>query len=305
MLSNIVLTAASIWFYAYGEPKFLYIMLTVVLIDWFLALIIYHTQNTIIKKASLIFAIVSNLSVLFIFKYLDFSIEQINGLFNFTIPLFGIALPIGISFFTFQAISYVVDVYRSKGQALSNPLYVIEYIAFFPQLIAGPIVRYSDIFEDILYRKETLSDFNTGCRRFIVGLAKKVLIANNVAVIADMVFDNYAAGVEVAFCTAWIGLLCYTLQIYFDFSGYSDMAIGLGLMFGFHFRENFDYPYISKSITEFWRRWHISLGSWFRDYIYIPLGGNRVSRRRHIFNMFVVWSFTGIWHGANWTFLIW
>ncbi len=305
VLSNIVLTISSVLFYAYGEPKFWYIMLAVVLLDWLFALMISEQKNEIAKKICLFLAIASNLSVLFIFKYLDFSIQQINTLFNSTIALYGIVLPIGISFFTFQAISYVVDVYRGVGKVLKNPLYVVEYIAFFPQLIAGPIVRYSDIYEEVLYRKETFSDFNLGCKRFIIGLGKKVLIANNLAIVADSVFESYSYGTELALCTAWIGLLCYTLQIYFDFSGYSDMAIGLGLMFGFHFRENFDYPYISKSITEFWRRWHISLGSWFRDYIYIPLGGNRVTSKRHIFNMFIVWSLTGIWHGANWTFLIW
>jgi alginate O-acetyltransferase complex protein AlgI len=214
-----------------------------------------------------------------------------------------ISLPIGISFFTFQLMSYLFDVYYEKAEVQKNPLYVGLYVSFFPQLIAGPIVRYEKIATEITERQESYDDVVLGMKRFIYGLAKKVLISNYVAQIADNVFDYLAGSTTVAM--VWLGAICYTLQIYFDFSGYSDMAIGLGRMFGFHFDENFNYPYISKSVTEFWRRWHISLSSWFRDYVYIPLGGNRVSKFRWILNLFVVWLLTGIWHGANWTFVVW
>ena len=216
-----------------------------------------------------------------------------------------IALPIGISFFTFQAMSYVIDVYRQKGEVQTNILYVGLYISFFPQLIAGPIVRYETIADEIKNRKETVNDFFDGFARFIVGLSKKVLLANSFAILADQTFDAAKNGDSLSVMFSWLGAIAYTLQIFFDFCGYSDMAIGLGRMFGFHFLENFNYPFISKSITEFWRRWHMSLGTWFRDYVYIPLGGSRVSKSRNIFNLFVVWLLTGIWHGANFTFIVW
>ena len=240
--------------------------------------------------------------MLFIFKYLTFAAQQLGLLLHADFSAIQIALPIGISFFTFQLLSYLFDIYYGKAKAQKSVLNVGLYIALFPQLIAGPIVRYDTIEQQIEHRQENLTDFSDGVLRFTYGLAKKVLIANHIAQVADNVF---AAGAPVSAATVWLGALAYTLQIYFDFSGYSDMAIGLGKMFGFHFPENFNYPYISRSATEFWRRWHISLGSWFRDYVYIPLGGNRVTRPRWVWNLFVVWALTGIWHGANWTFLVW
>ena len=249
--------------------------------------------------------VIANLSILFIYKYLNFTagiIENLTGA-DFGIPQ--IALPIGISFFTFQAMSYVLDVYRDKGAVQKNILNVGLYISFFPQLIAGPIVRYETVAEEILNRKETLDDFFNGFARFIYGFAKKVLLSNNFALVADMAFDSARDGNELSVAFSWLGAIAYTLQIFFDFGGYSDMAIGLGRMFGFHFLENFNYPYISRSITEFWRRWHMSLGTWFRDYVYFPLGGSRVNKPRLILNLFTVWFLTGLWHGANWTFIVW
>jgi alginate O-acetyltransferase complex protein AlgI len=246
--------------------------------------------------------LITNLGILFIFKYLIFVIKNINIIMGKNINIPNIMLPIGISFFTFQAISYVIDVYRKDGIAQKNPINVALYISFFPQLIAGPIVRYQTISEQIQNRKETFDDFSIGLCRFIVGLSKKMILANTLAMVADVAFSIQ----ELSVVMAWLGALAYTFQIFYDFSGYSDMAIGLGRMFGFRILENFDYPYISGSITEFWRRWHISLGTWFRDYVYFPLGGSRVKTKwRLVFNLFVVWILTGIWHGANWTFLIW
>ena len=272
--------------------------------NWLLGLLVHRFKGrkTIIRLV-ITLATFFNLGILFIFKYLMFSLSNINGLFGLQLTVPVIALPIGISFFTFQAFSYVLDVNRGVGEVQKNPLYVGLYIAFFPQLIAGPIVRYETVAQEINHRKETLDDFTSGVTRFITGFLKKVLLANTMALVADSAFDGDAT-ISVAF--AWLGVFAYAFQIYFDFSGYSDMAIGLGKMFGFHFLENFDYPYISKSISEFWRRWHISLGTWFRDYVYFPLGGSRVeSRARLVFNLFVVWFLTGLWHGANWTFILW
>ena len=247
-------------------------------------------------------SVVFNLSILFVFKYLTFCCTVLDGLSGLSVGVPEIALPIGISFFTFQAMSYVIDVYRGKGSCQKNILNVALYISFFPQLIAGPIVRYETVAYEIEHRKETVNDFLDGFARFVIGLAKKVLIANSVSLFADHAFSSVG---QLTVAASWLGIVCYTLQIYFDFSGYSDMAIGLGRMFGFHFLENFNYPYISKSVTEFWRRWHISLGTWFRDYVYIPLGGSRVEKPRLILNLFTVWLLTGIWHGANWTFIVW
>ncbi|MGL4484538.1 MAG: MBOAT family O-acyltransferase, partial [Anaerovoracaceae bacterium] len=244
------------------------------------------------------------ITIIFIFKYYMFAFENINSLFTVGFKITNIALPIGISFFTFQAISYIVDVYRKDGKAQKSLINVGLYIAFFPQLIAGPIVRYNTIADQIENRRETIDDFVSGFCRFIVGLGKKVLLANSMAIVADYAF-NFANEEPLSVSLAWLGAIAYTFQIFFDFSGYSDMAIGLGRMFGFNFLENFNYPYVSKSATEFWRRWHMSLGTWFRDYIYIPLGGSRVKAGRHILNLFIVWLLTGVWHGANWTFVIW
>lgn len=246
--------------------------------------------------------IFGNLSLLFYFKYLNFALTNLN------LQTTKIVLPIGISFFTFQAMSYALDVYLNRGELQKNILNEGLYVSFFPQLIAGPIVRYETIAYEIKNRIETFKDFNKGVERFIIGLAKKVVLANNLAIVADAAFilfnkDNISS---LSLSFAWLGAIAYTLQIYFDFSGYSDMAIGFGKMFGFHFLENFNYPYVAKSVTEFWRRWHISLSSWFRDYIYIPMGGSRVSSKIIVFrNLFFVWLLTGIWHGANWTFIVW
>ena len=306
-LQNIFLLVSSLFFYAWGEPKFVLVMMLSITINWFAGVLVDAAK----KKNSdgrarfyLGLSVGFNLIIIFIFKYLTFTVRNIEAVTGSEISIPDIALPIGISFFTFQAISYVVDVYRGNGKAQKNILNVGLYISFFPQLIAGPIVRYETVADQIHNRKETLDDFCEGVRRFVIGFCKKILIANNVAIVADMAFGLSAEnGISVSM--AWLGAFAYTLQIFYDFSGYSDMAIGLGKMFGFHFLENFNYPYISKSATEFWRRWHMSLGSWFRDYLYIPLGGSRVSTGRHIFNLFVVWLCTGVWHGANWTFILW
>lgn len=300
---NVFLAFSSLFFYAWGEPYFVLIMLGSIACNWWFAILVDRKRENNTRSRIIIASmLVVNLGIMFIFKYLMFTLENINMLFNSSIVIPTIALPIGLSFFTFQSISYVVDVYRGNGEVQKNPLNVVLYISFFPQLIAGPIVRYQTVAEQIKNRKETVADFSEGCRRFILGLSKKVLLSNNLALIADAAFNES----EMTVLLAWVGAIAYTLQIYYDFSGYSDMAIGLGKMFGFHFLENFDYPYISKSISEFWRRWHISLGSWFRDYVYFPLGGSRVEKKsRLIFNLFVVWFLTGIWHGANWTFIVW
>lgn len=305
-LQNIFLTFSSLFFYAWGEPKFVIIMIISILINWYLAIRVdKKRQNKKAVKLLLCITIIINLSILFIFKYLMFTLTNINNIFGSNLSVPNITLPIGISFFTFQAISYVIDVYRKNGEVQKNPLNVALYIAFFPQLIAGPIVRYETIAKQIKSRQETFDDFASGVCRFVVGLGKKVLLSNTLAIVADNAFNMNSIN-ELSVSMAWLGAIAYTFQIYYDFSGYSDMAIGLGKMFGFSFLENFNYPYISKSISEFWRRWHISLGSWFRDYVYFPLGGSRVdTKKRLLFNLFVVWFLTGIWHGANWTFIIW
>ncbi|MCR4740636.1 MAG: MBOAT family protein [Lachnospiraceae bacterium] len=303
---NYLLVIASLIFYAYGEPEYVFLMIFSVIVNYFLGLWIDKMQRKERGKAArniLILDIAFNLLLLFIFKYLRFSLTMINTAAGSEIPLPDIALPIGISFFTFQAMSYCIDVYRKKTGVQKNILYVALYISFFPQLIAGPIVRYNTIEKQITDRKETLEDFSAGVCRFFLGFSKKVIIANNLSVLAADIFSRNTAVTSPALL--WIGSIAYSLQIFFDFSGYSDMAIGLGRMFGFKFDENFNYPYISSSITEFWRRWHISLSSWFRDYVYIPLGGSRVSVPRNILNLFIVWLLTGIWHGANTTFLVW
>jgi alginate O-acetyltransferase complex protein AlgI len=280
------------------------LMLLSIFFNWLFGLGVAKHKDRDKGKAKVFIAlsVLINLGMMFVFKYLTFTLTNINLLFNTNLDTLNIALPIGISFFTFQAMSYVIDVYRGNGAVQKNPFNVALYISFFPQLIAGPIVRYETIAEQINYRKENFESFSDGVYRFMLGFCKKVLIANNVASVADEIFSYNGMSVS----TAWIGAIAYTLQIFFDFSGYSEMAIGLGKMFGFDFLENFDYPYISKSVSEFWRRWHISLGTWFRDYVYFPLGGSRVNKKsRLIFNLFVVWFLTGVWHGANWTFIVW
>lgn len=306
MLKNIFLLFASLFFYAWGEPWFVLIMILSIICNYIFALLVdrYRDEKSI-SRIILVLMCFVNLGLLFYFKYLGFALRTITQITNFKIHIPNIALPIGISFFTFQAMSYVVDVYRKNGNIQKNPFYVALYISFFPQLIAGPIVRYSTIADQITNRKETWQKFSVGTCRFITGLSKKVLIANNMAVVADRVFEmNTVTGVPSSL--AWLGSIAYTLQIFFDFSGYSDMAIGFGLMFGFKFEENFNYPYISKSITEFWRRWHMSLGSWFKEYVYFPLGGSRIKNKDKVIrNLFIVWLLTGIWHGAEWTFVLW
>ena len=299
---NLVLLAFSILFYTWGEPTFVLVMILSIIANYTFGRLIYKYRNK--DKLLLWISIVFNLGILFIFKYLCFTLQNIGWLINKDFSSIKIALPIGISFFTFQAMSYVIDVYKKKVEVQKSLFNLGLYIALFPQLIAGPIVRYETIAKEIEKRDENYDDFAEGTVRFIQGLAKKVIIANNVALVADAAFETPTNELSTAF--AWLGAIAYTLQIYFDFSGYSDMAIGLGRMFGFHFLENFNYPYMASSITDFWRRWHISLSSYFRDYIYFPLGGSRVnSKNRHIFNLFVVWLLTGIWHGANWTFIAW
>ena len=301
MARNILLAVLSLLFYAWGEPVFVLVMMGSIVINYLLALFVSSDR---IKRKKLVLAltVAVNIGLLFVFKYLNFTADTVNKIAGSDVlKVRHIALPIGISFFTFQAMSYVIDVYRGKGEAQKNPLNVVLYISFFPQLIAGPIVRYETIAEQIYNRQENYEQFSEGAKRFCIGFIKKVIIANNIAAIADSAF----ASESLPTALAWLGAVCYSLQILYDFSGYSDMAIGLGAMFGFRFNENFDYPYISKSITEFWRRWHISLGTWFRDYVYIPLGGSRVGKIRHIFNLFVVWALTGMWHGAEWSFLFW
>ena len=302
---NCVLLAASLVFYSWGEPKFLVWMLATVLVAYVCGLLIWRFERENMprrKKAVLAAGCVFLTANFFVFKYLGFALENLSLLLGRSIALREILLPIGISFYTFQILSYVIDLYRGKVRVQKNFFWLALYVCFFPQLIAGPIVRYETVEKEIRERRETVEDVAAGLKRFILGLAKKVILANHVALIAEQVYQGDAAYGTVFY---WIAAVAYTLQIYFDFSGYSDMAIGLGRIFGFHFLENFEHPYISLSITEFWRRWHISLSTWFRDYIYIPLGGNRAGRPRWIFNILVVWSLTGFWHGASWNFLLW
>ena len=302
--ANALLTVFSLLFYAWGEPAFVVIMLASIFLNWLFALgIDKYRANARAAKGFLILSCIMNVGLLGVFKYTSFIVTNINKAFSVNIPDPALALPIGISFFTFQAMSYVIDVYRRKGEVQKRFMGVCLYISFFPQLIAGPIVRYQTIADEIKNRKETLDDFCAGLRRFMVGFAKKAILANNLALVGDKVFAYSRS--EVSVVLVWYAAIAYLIQVYYDFSGYSDMAIGLGRMFGFHFLENFDYPFLSKSVAEFWRRWHISLTTWFRDYVFFPLGGSRVKTGRLIFYMFVVWSLTGLWHGAEWTYLLW
>jgi len=296
------LMLASLFFYAWGEPKYILIMLLSITVNYTFGIFIdKNFKHGILAKVFLFLSVACNLGILFYFKYLNFTLKTFNRVFTTGFTLRDIVMPIGISFFTFQGMSYVIDLYRQKVGVQKNPAKLAFYISFFPQLIAGPIVRYIDIENQIYERTESVEKFIAGTKRFVIGLAKKVIIANTVGEVADMVFGGSPS--EMAAITAWLGVICYTFQIYFDFSGYSDMAIGLGKMFGFEFLENFNYPYISKTITEFWRRWHISLSSWFRDYVYIPLGGNR---KGNVYaNLLIVFVLTGFWHGANFQFLAW
>ena len=297
-LKNYILLFFSLVFYIFGGPKFLLVLLFVVLIDYIGAILINKTNK---KKLFLILTLILNISTLVYFKYTGFFLENVNNIFGLNITIPDIVLPIGISFYTFQAMSYVIDVYRNKVALQKNYFILLLYVSLFPQLVAGPIVRYETIEKELKTRKTTFQDVEYGIRRFILGLAKKVIIANQMGALADTIFTSS----DISTPVAWLGAIAYMFQIYFDFSAYSDMAIGLGRIFGFKFLENFNFPYISKSITEFWRRWHISLSTWFRDYIYIPLGGNRKGIRRQIINLFIVWLLTGFWHGAEWNFIIW
>lgn len=296
---NALLIAASLLFYTYGEPVYILLMMASILFNYLFGRLMKERP----KKGVLIAALVFNLGLLFVFKYLDMVIGWINLLFSAGLPVFNLPLPVGISFFTFQALSYVIDVYRREVEATDHLWVMMLYISFFPQLIAGPIVKYHDIEEQIQNRSADVQDQANGLVRFIVGLSKKVLVANTLASVTDTLFALPMSLINAG--SAWLGAICYLFQIYFDFSGYSDMAIGMGRMFGFHIRENFRYPYISRSIKEFWRRWHISLTTWFREYLYIPLGGNRKGKVRTDLNKLAVFTATGIWHGANLTFLLW
>ena len=298
---NYILLFSSILFYAWGEPKYVALMLLTIVVNYFGAILIDKHRDH--KKTILILTILINLGFLFYFKYFNFIMKNVSFAFNADIPFLDIIMPIGISFYTFQALSYVTDVYRNEVRVQKHIDKLALYICMFPQLIAGPIVKYHDIENQIDNRTERFDMVVYGIKRFIIGLAKKMLIANTMGAIADKIFampvTDFGPGI------AWIGAIAYTFQIFYDFSGYSDMAIGLGSIFGFKFLENFNYPYISKSITEFWRRWHISLSTWFKEYLYIPLGGNRVAKSRMYLNLFIVFLATGIWHGAEWTFIIW
>ena len=300
-LKNAVLLFASLFFYGWGEPKYLVFMLASILQGFVFGILIEKFHGKKQAKVFMIISVVFSLSLLVYCKYTDFFIENFNAITGLSVPLLKIALPIGISFYTFQVLSYTVDVYRSDVKAQKNLINLASYIAMFPQLIAGPIVRYSDIAVQLENRKHSVNGAAAGAQRFVMGLAKKVLIAN----VLGELCTTFKASDDKSVLFFWIYAVAYSLHIYFDFSGYSDMAIGLGKIFGFDFIENFNYPFVSGSITEFWRRWHISLGSWFRDYVYIPLGGNRVSVPRHYFNIFVVWMLTGFWHGASWNFVLW
>ena len=302
---NHIILVASLVFYAWGEPAYIILMILSIILNYIVARVMSkYPKKSKPRKAFLIFAIIANIGALFVFKYLDFAIINLDHLFGLDIGLAHLALPIGISFYTFQILSYVIDVYRGKVKVQKNIFTLGTYIALFPQLIAGPIVRYSSIEKQLKKRTHSLDRFCDGFRRFIVGFSKKVLIANNVAIVADAIFNN-PTSMALTPLAIVLALLAYTLQIYYDFSGYSDMAIGLGKIFGFDFDENFKYPYSATSITDFWRRWHISLTSWFRDYVYIPLGGNRCSKIKWIRNFFIVWLLTGFWHGASWNFVLW
>lgn len=296
---NIILLIASLLFYFYGEPKYVFLMIAEIIIAYIGAILIDKYKNQ--SKNILITTLFIHVFLLIIFKYTDFIIQTINDISNANIKLLNIALPIGISFYTFQIISYIIDVYNGKVNVQKNIIKLATYVSLFPQLVAGPIVRYQTVEKELDDRVHSFNNFAYGIRRFTIGLAKKVLIANALGELCSKAF----LADEKTIVFFWIFGVSYMLQLYFDFSAYSDMAIGLGRIFGFHFPENFNYPYISKSITEFWRRWHISLSTWFKDYVYIPLGGNREGKYKQIRNILIVWLLTGIWHGANWTFLIW
>ena len=302
-LKNLVLFVFSLLFYAWGEPVYVGLMIFSTVLDYTCGLTAERFRGTRKAKIALLVSVVVNLSLLGVFKYADFLIATVNSVFGCALPLLGLPLPIGISFYTFQTMSYTIDVYRGDTKAQRNIISFGAYVSLFPQLIAGPIVRYQTIAEQMDRRTHSSDQFSLGVRRFVCGLAKKVLLANNIGLLWNTISQTDAANLTVL--SAWLGLIAFSFQIYFDFSGYSDMAIGLGNMFGFSFCENFNYPYISASVTEFWRRWHISMGTWFRDYVYIPLGGNRCGLAVQLRNIAVVWLLTGFWHGASWNYVLW
>lgn len=298
---NLVLLLASLFFYFYGEPIYTILMLATTLSSYIHGLLIDKFRGKVWSKVFLWSSVITSVGVLGFFKYSDFFISNVNSIFKSDIGLLGIALPIGISFYTFQTLSYTIDVYRGEAKVQKNFIRLATYVSLFPQLIAGPIVRYTTVEAELSERKHSFENFSYGATRFIIGLSKKVLIADTLGTLARTLYALENPSVV----SYWVYAIAISLQLYFDFSGYSDMAIGLGRIFGFHFLENFNYPFISKSIAEFWRRWHMSLGTWFRDYVYIPLGGNRVPKLRWLFNTLVVWFLTGFWHGADWTFIVW
>ena len=298
---NIILLLASLFFYFYGEPIYTLLMIISAFSGYIHGILIDKYRNTKYSKVFMLSSLVISLGILTVFKYGDFIISNINYIFSSNINILKLVLPIGISFYTFQILSYVVDIYRDRAKVCKSFIDFATYVCLFPQLIAGPIVRYTTIQEELNHRTHSFEKFAYGVNRFIIGLSKKVIISNNLGLLIDIINNN----MEKSILSYWIVAIAFPLQIYYDFSGYSDMAIGLGRMFGFHFLENFNYPFISKSITEFWRRWHISLSRFFRDYVYIPLGGNRVGKVRWIFNIFVVWFLTGLWHGDSWNFVLW
>lgn len=303
-LRNVFLLLASLFFYAWGEPVYIIVMLFSIIFNYTFGIIVSSLKDNLKltkAKASLIISIIGNLSVLFFFKYIDFFVQIVNK----EIPLLSITLPIGISFYTFQTMSYVIDVYMGNAKVQKNIINFAMYVSMFPQLIAGPIVRYRQIATEIDNRELSDKNIALGLQRFITGLGKKVIFANQAGALWNEIYNCISSGTDISLLLAWLGATAYTFQIYFDFSGYSDMAIGMGRMLGFNFPENFNYPYLSKSITEFWRRWHISLGTWFKEYVYIPLGGSKKGFLRQLVNLFIVWALTGLWHGAAWNFVIW
>ena len=300
-LKNAVLLISSLVFYGWGEPKYVILMVATIVSFYLCGLAIGSAKSEKLRKLWLTVSVIVGIVLLTVFKYADFFIQSFAAVTGLSLPLLKLALPIGISFYTFQCLSYAVDVYRGTAKAQKDPIAFGAYVALFPQLIAGPIVRYVDVARELENRTTTLEDAMAGIRRFLVGLGKKILIANQLGLMTEV----FRASTEKSILFHWMYAVAFMLHIYFDFSGYSDMAIGLGRIFGFHLIENFNYPYLSKSVTEFWRRWHMSLGSWFRDYVYIPLGGNRVSKARWVFNILVVWMLTGLWHGASWNFVLW
>ena len=298
---NLVLLGSSLFFYWWGEPKYLFLMVSTILLSYVHGILIDKFRGETFSKVFLISSVATSIALLGFFKYADFMIKNANALLGSNVPLLKLALPIGISFYTFQTLSYTIDVYRGDAKVQKSLVNLATYVVLFPQLIAGPIVRYTTVEEELDQRTHSFENFAYGVNRFVLGLAKKVLLANALGELCDIFRDSR----EKSVLFFWMYAIAFSLHIYFDFSGYSDMAIGLGRMFGFHFLENFNYPYMSKSITEFWRRWHMSLSTWFRDYVYIPMGGNRVKKSRQLFNIFVVWMLTGFWHGAEWNFIVW